>query len=187
MASALQFFALCSRGKFSCFGYFLHFLGTQNRHASGPFSACVLAQKGEPYFTRAVHLPLYHAVHPVSLITNFQTKNLTVQNPTLWTLRRFIESHLRWDELKQNEYLLPEGEVKKLLAGTARTVSVSYLLESPRAPVSTSTRLPSPVPVTPLEPEPVRVMDVEGRLRDLRAQAGLMKQKYGATEAQVQP
>jgi hypothetical protein len=34
--------------------------------------------------------------------------------------KRFIESYLRWDELKQDEYLLPDGEVKRLLADVAR-------------------------------------------------------------------
>jgi len=35
--------------------------------------------------------------------------------------QRFIESYLRWDELKQDEYLLPEGELKKILAGVAQS------------------------------------------------------------------
>ena len=34
--------------------------------------------------------------------------------------KRFIESWLRWDELQQDRHLLPEGEVKKLLAETAQ-------------------------------------------------------------------
>lgn len=35
--------------------------------------------------------------------------------------KRFIEAWLRWDELKQDEYLLPDSEVKSLLSGVAAT------------------------------------------------------------------
>lgn len=44
--------------------------------------------------------------------------------------QRFMESYLRWDELKQDEYLLPEGEVKKLLSEAAEKISVTHLLEA---------------------------------------------------------
>jgi hypothetical protein len=47
--------------------------------------------------------------------------------------KRFIESCLRWDELEQNKFLLPEGEVKRLFAETAQTMSVEWLLERPKA------------------------------------------------------
>jgi len=47
--------------------------------------------------------------------------------------KRFIESYLRWDELEQDKFLLPEGEVKRLLAETAKTMSVERLLERPKA------------------------------------------------------
>ena len=33
--------------------------------------------------------------------------------------KRFIESYLRWQELRQDEYMLPEGKVKKLLCAVA--------------------------------------------------------------------
>lgn len=45
--------------------------------------------------------------------------------------KRFIEAYLRLDELRQHEFLLPEGEVKRLLAETAKTMSVDRLLEPP--------------------------------------------------------
>jgi hypothetical protein len=47
--------------------------------------------------------------------------------------KRFIESCLRWDELEQNKFLLPEGEFKRLFAETAKTMSVERLLERPEA------------------------------------------------------
>ena len=46
--------------------------------------------------------------------------------------KRFIEAYLRWDELKQNEFLLPSGEVRNLLAETANAVSVERLLGTPK-------------------------------------------------------
>jgi hypothetical protein len=45
--------------------------------------------------------------------------------------KRFIEAYLRWDELKRDEYLLPPGEVKNLLADIASTMSVERLLGAP--------------------------------------------------------
>ena len=47
--------------------------------------------------------------------------------------KRFIEAYLRWDELQQYEYLLPEGEVKGLLTSIASTMSVERLTEAPKA------------------------------------------------------
>lgn len=37
---------------------------------------------------------------------------------------RFIESYMRWEELKQDQYLLPEGEVKILLAEVAQRMAL---------------------------------------------------------------
>lgn len=42
--------------------------------------------------------------------------------------KRFLEEYRRWEELKQDEYLLPDGKVKKLLADTAAHVSVERSL-----------------------------------------------------------
>ena len=50
-----------------------------------------------------------------------------------WAKKRFIESHTRWDELQQDEHLLPEGEVKGLLTSVASTMSVERVLEAPKA------------------------------------------------------
>lgn len=46
--------------------------------------------------------------------------------------KRFIESYLRWQELTQDEYLLPEGELKNLLEGAAANLSVERLLDAPK-------------------------------------------------------
>ena len=41
--------------------------------------------------------------------------------------KRFIESYLRWDELKQDEYLLPDSDVKELPGGAAEKLNVVRL------------------------------------------------------------
>jgi hypothetical protein len=46
--------------------------------------------------------------------------------------KRFIESWLRWDELQQDQNLLPEAQAKKLLADAAEMLSVTHLLEAPQ-------------------------------------------------------
>lgn len=38
-----------------------------------------------------------------------------------WSRKRFIEAYVRFDELQQDEYLLPPGEVRDLLAVAAET------------------------------------------------------------------
>lgn len=37
-----------------------------------------------------------------------------------WAKKRFIESFIAWGEIEQNKFLLPDGEIKLLLADTAR-------------------------------------------------------------------
>lgn len=38
-----------------------------------------------------------------------------------WAKKRFIESFIAWGELQQDQFLLPDGEVKNLLAELAKT------------------------------------------------------------------
>jgi hypothetical protein len=38
-----------------------------------------------------------------------------------WARKRFIESYIRYGELQQEQFLLPEGELKNLLAGFSQT------------------------------------------------------------------
>lgn len=38
----------------------------------------------------------------------------------VWAKKRFIESYLRWSELEHDEFLLPDGELKNLLADAAQ-------------------------------------------------------------------
>ena len=37
-----------------------------------------------------------------------------------WARKRFLESYIRWGELQQDQYLLPDGEIKNLLAEAAQ-------------------------------------------------------------------
>jgi hypothetical protein len=43
--------------------------------------------------------------------------------------KRFIESWLRWDELQQDQYLLPEGEFKKLIADASQRMTIPQIPE----------------------------------------------------------
>ena len=37
-----------------------------------------------------------------------------------WARKRFLESYVQWGQLEQDKYLLPDGELKTLLAATAQ-------------------------------------------------------------------
>lgn len=50
----------------------------------------------------------------------------------VWCKKAFIESYLAWERLEKGQHLLPDGELKNLLAETAERVSVARLLEMPR-------------------------------------------------------
>jgi hypothetical protein len=39
----------------------------------------------------------------------------------VWAKKRFIESYLAWEALERDQYLLPDGELKNLLASCAET------------------------------------------------------------------
>jgi hypothetical protein len=45
--------------------------------------------------------------------------------------KRFIESYLRWDELKEDQFLLPAGEISELLGDAAANMTIERLLEAP--------------------------------------------------------
>lgn len=44
----------------------------------------------------------------------------------VWAKKQFIESFLRWDETGESENLLPNGEIKSLLASFAETKALPY-------------------------------------------------------------
>lgn len=43
-----------------------------------------------------------------------------------WARKRFLEQYIRYAELQQEQFLLPEGEVKNLLADVATTKALPY-------------------------------------------------------------
>jgi hypothetical protein len=43
----------------------------------------------------------------------------------IWAKKRFVESFVAYGELQQDEFLLPDGEIKELLARTAQTKTLS--------------------------------------------------------------
>ena len=61
----------------------------------------------------------------------------------VWVKKKFIESYIAWGELMQDEFLLPEGELRDLLADAAQKLlprSASH--EEGRAPGITSSKEP---------------------------------------------
>jgi hypothetical protein len=110
----------------------------------------------------------------------------------VWARKAFIEAFIRYAELEQNRYLLPPGEVRSLLAECAAANSVGCLLEASKIVEPTPVPQPSKIlasgPIPTSVVESVRVVDVEGRRKDLLAQSELIKAKYPATgkEAAVQ-
>lgn len=106
-----------------------------------------------------------------------------------WARKRFIESYVRYGELQQEQFLLPDGEIKKLLAGVAEAKALpgagASFAELHDRGLAYAKQLAAPRPriVPSAAPETVRVVDVEGRRRELARQAELIKAKYSRREA----
>jgi hypothetical protein len=49
-----------------------------------------------------------------------------------WARKRFIESYIRWSELERDQFLLPDGMIKKLFAEVAASKSAPRLPEAVR-------------------------------------------------------
>ena len=107
-----------------------------------------------------------------------------------WAKKRFIESDLAWVELEQDQFLLPDGELKNLLAGIAETKALppasvgwnelrSRGLEYAKTLKAPSERLDT-VHVMPVCNIP-SVVDVDGRRRDLQRQKELILQRHPPT------
>jgi hypothetical protein len=108
-----------------------------------------------------------------------------------WARKRFIESYVRYGELQQEQYLLPDGELRNLLADVAQTKalpsSATTFEELHQRGLAYAKQIGAPKPriVPNAKPEPSRVVDVEGRRKELARQAEIIAQRYPETpEAQ---
>jgi hypothetical protein len=113
-----------------------------------------------------------------------------VSNPDqlhVWGKKIFIESFIAYGELEQDRFLLPDGEMKNLLAGLAETkalppASVEWSelrargLEYGKTLNAPSERLDT-VHVMPIR-EIARVVEVDGRRAELQRQAEMIREKY---------
>jgi hypothetical protein len=54
----------------------------------------------------------------------------TVEQLHTWAKKRFIESYLASEMLEQNQFLLPDGQLKNLLSDLAKTKAIPALLPS---------------------------------------------------------
>jgi hypothetical protein len=115
-----------------------------------------------------------------------------------WAKKAFLESFARWGEAQQNEYLLPDGDLKTMLAEFAESKSID---RKPRALLQDSRPFPSTLEIAakriaaekenketvakPFAPvcETPPVIDFESRSAELHRQAELIKAKYSKKEA----
>jgi hypothetical protein len=104
----------------------------------------------------------------------------------VWAKKRFIESFIVYGEMKQDAFLLPDGEIKRMLTSFAQAkvlpapcVEWNELRERGEAyRAETATlRESTAKPTEPLQEIP-RVIDCEGRAAELKDQAELIRQKY---------
>ena len=120
----------------------------------------------------------------------------------VWAKKRFIESYVAWEQLEQDRFLLPDGEIKNLLAGAAEqkalpSTNVSFEELHERG-LEYAKKLPAPAPPTSQQerieatqaskPAPrlytsPSVDEREARIALLKQQAELMKAKYAPQEA----
>jgi hypothetical protein len=118
----------------------------------------------------------------------------------IWAKKRFIESYLAWEEIEEGQFLLPEGELKNLLAGFAATKamparvaplpdSIPYMPEivARRVSMSTEPSAEDPTKVAAPMREAPPVIDFEGRFAELARQKEIIQQKYPATGREVRP
>lgn len=108
----------------------------------------------------------------------------------VWRKKRFIESYLAWEALEQDQFLLPDGELRNLLSGLAET----KVLPSSEIPfndlherglryaeeLKKTGPLPSVKPgrTGPGDSETARAIDFEGRVAELKRQTKLILHKY---------
>jgi hypothetical protein len=103
--------------------------------------------------------------------------------PKQWARKRFIESYIVYGEPRQEQFLLPDGETKSLIAASAQakalpsSTSFEQLHERGLA-YAREIGAAKPERILPTAAEPPRVVDVEGRIKELARQAELIKTKY---------
>lgn len=107
-----------------------------------------------------------------------------------WCKKAFLESFARYGETEQNQFLLPPGDIRDMLAELAESKSIS---RKPRALLQDSRAYPSKIEIAakrkaqekdalqvPSKPEvlPPPVIDFESRSAELQRQAQLIQEKY---------
>jgi hypothetical protein len=110
----------------------------------------------------------------------------SVEDLHVWAKKRFIESFVTWAELEQDQFLLLDGELKRLLAGVAETKSLpaseSYeaMRERGLAYAAELRASPSDIPrrPDPPRPRPQQTRSIEEQKRILR-ERGLLPESEG--------
>jgi hypothetical protein len=107
----------------------------------------------------------------------------------VWAKKRFIESFIAYGEMKQDAFLLPDGEIKRMLTSFAQAKVLPALRadwnelrergEAYRAKRESTAKPAEPVQETP------RVIDFGGRAAELKRQAELIRRKYPTSGKEV--
>jgi hypothetical protein len=112
-----------------------------------------------------------------------------------WAKKRFVESFIAWGEVEQDKFLLPDGEIKNLLAEVAQVKALpgpshnwnelhargleyakTFDVQSERAGTANA---------APMREES-QVADFEGRRTELQRQAEIIRAKYANPRSPVE-
>jgi hypothetical protein len=87
-----------------------------------PCSACLLARKCDRHDPPRVYPRISERTHRAIDAAGglAYLSDCDRQEALPWARKRFIEAYIRYGELRQDEYLLPPGEVRNLIANTAK-------------------------------------------------------------------
>lgn len=111
----------------------------------------------------------------------------------VWAKKRFVDSYLAWEEIEENQFLLPDGELKALLTdlGEAKALPVPRTLPARIFPYTPTIAAARETQNPPARTEPIhetpRVIDSAGRAAELQRQAELIKAKYPPTAKEAHP
>jgi len=84
-----------------------------------------------------------HAVRAANIFREFTESEFESGALHAWAKKRFVESFTAYGELERDEFLLPDGEIKNLLAGCAdlKALPASRPAELPKLPAEERLRV----------------------------------------------
>lgn len=77
------------------------------------------------YLARAL-AKLPERVHRAARAAGVFREHETVEALHVWAKKTFLESYARWDELEESQFLLPDGDLKNMLAEVAKAKALPF-------------------------------------------------------------